>query len=326
MCAITGRELSAIEYGPSFRERYGYPFIALHRADLLNIILEACKKTGLVTLLTDHRVESIEDVGECIQVRCENGNTYQAEIVIGADGVKSKTRDLIVQDKPVFSGDVAYRGTIPTEEITKYVDVKIDEKLTWIGPHIHLVQYSLRNEELFNQVANFRSFQYREGLEDSTDWGTPEELDERYSICCESVRKAITFMSREIRWPMYDRAPIERWTKGRLALLGDAAHAMVPYLAQGAVQTLEDVDSLVEKFRVYGDDYQTAFAAYEKDRVPRATKVQRDARTMGKIKHTNDPLAIMLRDYILTERSATDYKITDWLYSPQDYKVYANDI
>ena len=319
MCAITGRELSAIDYGSAFVEKFGYRYALMHRADLLGALVDACQETGLVTMLTNHKVESIENDGDTVFVTCENGLTYESEVVIGADGVRSKTRELITGpwDEPVFSDYVAYRGTIALEEIAKDVNIKEDEKLTWIGPNIHLVQYALRRKEIFNQVAVFKTAKYRKGLENDDSWGTPEELDERFSTSCETVRRAVTFMQRQRRWPMFDRNPINNWTKGRITLLGDAAHAMVQYLAQGACQSFEDADSLVEKFQHFGSNYEQALQAYQAERIPRATKVQGMARKMGDIIHAEDSTSILMRDYIMENRRSDDYSLMEYLYSPQ---------
>jgi len=319
MCAITGRELSAIEYGDKFVKKFGYQYALMHRADLLSALVEACKDTGLVTMLTNHKVESIENDGDRVFVTCTNGLSYESEVVIGADGVKSKTREIIAgsEDEPVFSDYVAYRGTVPIEEIARDVNIKEDEKLTWIGPNIHLVQYALRRKEIFNQVAVFKTSKYQKGNENNDKWGTPEELDERFSTSCETVRRAVTFMHRQRRWPMFDRNPIYNWTQGRITLLGDAAHAMVQYLAQGACQSFEDADSIVEKFQMFGDNYEKALQAYQEERIPRATKVQGMARKMGDIIHAEDPTTILMRDYIMENRKPDDYSLMEYLYSPQ---------
>ncbi|ALS25428.1 FAD-dependent monooxygenase [Paenibacillus naphthalenovorans] len=309
MDAFTGKELSALSLGEAFLERYGYPYIVLHRSDLHKALLDACRANDQITLVNNQVVQSAENVGEKVRVTCSDGTTYLSGAVIGADGLWSNTRKLFSPDKPVCSQYVAYRGAIPMSEITPSAD--LDDVIMWIGPNLHLVQYPVRRKELYNQVVVFKSFRYKE---DSDDWGTPEELDEHFGTCCEPVRHAVTFIQRQRRWPMYDREPIGNWTAGRITLLGDAAHPMLQYLAQGGCQALEDVACLTESLRKYGNDTEKAFLAYQEERIPRTAEVQRSARLWGEFLHTGDAMAILLRNRILAGRSADDFSVSDWLY------------
>ena len=136
-------------------------------------------------------------------------------------------------------------------------------------------------------------------------------MDEVFAGSCETVKKALSFISRQKRWPMFDREPIENWTKGRVTLLGDAGHAMLQYLAQGGCQAIEDAEYLTEMLNKYGDDYETAFEEYQKVRIPRSSFVQRSARKWGDIIHAEDPTIILLRDTIFANRTDTDYKFVD---------------
>jgi 2-polyprenyl-6-methoxyphenol hydroxylase-like FAD-dependent oxidoreductase len=315
MNAMNGKELSSLDFGKAFKDRYGYPYAVMHRSDLLDTLVHACQANELITLLTNHKAVSVENQGERVAVLCENGLSYLGEAVIGADGLWSKTRQLFSNDSPICSQYVAYRGAVPLAEITATVDVSLDDKLTWVGPHVHLVQYPLRRKDLFNQVAVFRSPKYRAGMAESDDWGTPEELDEMFSQCHPTVRKAVTYMQRGRRWPMYDREPINNWTAGRITLLGDAAHPMLQYLAQGACQAIEDGACLAQKLGLYASDVEKALLAYQEERIPRTASVQRGARTWGEIKHTVDPVTTLLRDTLLAQRRSDDYSAVDWLYS-----------
>lgn len=308
MDAITGQELTALDLGGAFLRRYGYPYIVTHRSDLLDALLAACRSHDLITLLNNKEALSVEDLGDRARVSCRDGSVYTADAVIGADGLWSRTRKLFVEDKAVCSHYVAYRGTIPISEIP---EANLDDVVCWIGPNLHLVQYPVRRKELYNQVVVFRSYQYKE---DSDDWGTTAELDERFSVCCPSVLNAVSFIHRQRRWPLYDRQPIHTWTEGRIALLGDSGHPMLQYLAQGACQALEDAFVLGEKLEAHGSQIQQAFMAYQQERAPRAAKVQQTARVFGDILHTEDNTAILLRNAILSQRKTDDYSVVDWLY------------
>ncbi|GAB7055581.1 MULTISPECIES: FAD-dependent monooxygenase [unclassified Paenibacillus] len=308
MDAITGQEMTALDLGGAFLRRYGYPYIVTHRSDLLDALLAACRSHDLITLLNNKEALSVEDLGDRARVSCRDGSVYTADAVIGADGLWSRTRKLFVEDKAVCSHYVAYRGTIPISEIP---EANLDDVVCWIGPNLHLVQYPVRRKELYNQVVVFRSYQYKE---DSDDWGTTAELDERFSVCCPSVLNAVSFIHRQRRWPLYDRQPIHTWTEGRIALLGDSGHPMLQYLAQGACQALEDAFVLGEKLEAHGSQIQQAFMAYQQERAPRAAKVQQTARVFGDILHTEDNTAILLRNAILSQRKTDDYSVVDWLY------------
>ncbi len=270
-----------------------------------------------VTLHTDHRVTDVEDRGDHVIVRCANGAEYTGQLLVGADGLHSTVRKRIVSDDMVCSGYVAYRGAVPLDAVDRRVS--LDDVVVWMGPGLHLVQYPVRAGEFYNQVAVFRSQEYLEGKK---DWGTPEELDRTYSRMCEAVRVAIPSLQRNNRWPMYDRDPIPSWTKCRITLLGDAAHPMLQYLAQGAGQALLDGAALATSLSGLGNDpwpgerLAAALGDYERARVEFAGRVQSTARVWGDIWHVDTYVATLLRDEVFRSRDIHDYHLVDWLYGP----------
>jgi 3-hydroxybenzoate 6-monooxygenase len=312
MDALSGKELTALELGDAFKQKYRYPYIVLHRADLQQVLYEACKANDKIKILTNQPVAKVEDLGDKARVTLTDGTQYISDAVIGADGLHSKTRELFAKDNTVASQYVAYRGTIPMSEISAQAGTMLDDVIMWIAPHLHLVQYPVRRGELYNQVVVFKSSRYKE---DSDDWGTPEEIEEHFGKCCEAVRHAVTFISRQRRWPMYDREPIENWTSGRVTIIGDAAHPMLQYMAQGGCQALEDVACLTDLLHEYGNAYEKAFIDFQQERIPRSASVQRNARLWGEIIHAKDPIAIFLRNKIMEQRSSQDTTYVDWLYS-----------
>ncbi|OMP65992.1 FAD-dependent monooxygenase [Domibacillus epiphyticus] len=305
----TGEELTALDLGEEFQERYGQPYIVMHRSDLHRVLLEACKKSNKITLLNDQSIQSAEQNESGVFITNQRGETLSAKAVIGADGLKSNMRKLFSDDEPICSEYVAYRGTIPINEISS--DNNLDDVIMWIGPNLHLVQYPVRRGELYNQVVVFKSFEYKEG---SDDWGTPEEMDKRFEGCHPLVVNALSFIQRQIRWPMYDRLPIDNWTNGNITLLGDAAHPMLQYLAQGGCQALEDAACLADELLKNEGDYKSVFQNYQEQRIPRTAKVQTNARTWGEIIHAEDELSILLRNTIFKLREANDFNATDFLY------------
>lgn len=199
------------------------------------------------------------------------------------------------------------------DEIVERGGTDVDDVLMWIGPYLHLVQYPVRSGKLYNQVIVFKSFRYKEG---SDDWGTPDEIEEHFGECCEAVRHAVfSYISGQRRWPMYDRNPMENWSSGRVTLLGDAAHPMLQYLAQGGCQAIEDAAYLTNMLHKHGNNIEQAFLSYKQERFPRSSRVQLTARLWGEIIHANDNISILLRNELLKNRNSDDYSYVDWLYA-----------
>ena len=312
--ALTGAELASLDVGEPFRRRYGAPYVVLHRSDLLTILVEACRAAG-VALTPEAEVSTVTDLGDEVDVWCADGTGYRGSALIAADGLRSRLRQMFSDDVPVEAGYVAYRGTADVSQVPRHSG--LDEVVAWIGPGLHLVQYPLRSGTLYNQVAVFRSRQFAAGQE---DWGTPDELDATFAVCCARVREATGSLWRDRRWPMCDRVPMDNWVSGRIALLGDAAHPMLQYLAQGACQAIEDADVLAATMRRHaagpdGARVPAALAEYARARAPQAARVQRTARLWGDIWHV-DGVAAVLRDELFMRHAPDDYRYTDWLYRP----------
>lgn len=308
----TGEQIASLDLSEPFVERYGYRYCVLHRGDLLDILVTACRANDRITLEPNKAVTRVSSNNDFARVEFADGTSYDCHSVIGADGLWSATRAIVSDDRPVCSAYVAYRGAVPITEVP--VQVHDDAEVIWIGPHKHLVQYPIRGGELYNQVAVFRSDRYRPGMDASTDWGTPDELDEHFGTACEHIRPSVALFKRERRWPMYDRLPIDNWTAGRVTLLGDAAHPMLQYLAQGACQAIEDAHTLARFMAKHGGDAVEAFASYQQERLPRTAQIQRLARAWGQTWHTTDQTIAALRDRVFARDSADHYRDLDWLY------------
>ncbi|GAA5156445.1 FAD-dependent monooxygenase [Amycolatopsis dongchuanensis] len=312
--ALDGAELTSLDLGRDFVDRYGAPYVVIHRSDLLTILHDACQGVG-VELLADHRVDAVELMPGEARVRAGE-REFAADVVLAADGLWSSLRRRVSGDEPVCSGYVAYRGTRPVSEVTGLDSDVLTDVVVHFGPKCHLVQYPLRGGELLNTVAVFASPAYDRG---EAEWGGPEELDAAFEGTCDAVRRGLAWLWRDRRWPMYDRLPVDTWVDARLALTGDAAHPMLQYLAQGACQALEDAHTLAGEVgkQEAGStlDWPAALAAYQHARTPRTARVQSSARVWGELWHC-DGLARLLRNTYLTERRVDDYRWTDWLYQP----------
>jgi 3-hydroxybenzoate 6-monooxygenase len=308
--ALTGEKLTGLTLGNTYRDRYGFPYLVMHRSDLLQILLDACTSEPSITLENNRTVTDVHLDAESVRVDCADGSRYRADVVIGADGLRSRLRRLFVEDEPVCSGYVAYRGTMPIEEVP--TDVEANDVVLWIGPRMHLMQYPVRAGALYNQVAVFHSESFASGRE---QWGTPDELDAVYADTIEPVRRSAASVSRARHWPLYDREPLDSYVRGRVALLGDAAHPMLQVLGQGACQAFEDAVCLADQLAAHPQDVEKALASYEEARLPRTTQCQRTARPWAEIWHLTDPVAIALRNRIFRARADDDYADVDWLYA-----------
>jgi 2-polyprenyl-6-methoxyphenol hydroxylase-like FAD-dependent oxidoreductase len=314
MSAVGGQRLTTLDL-ERVRARYGAPYIVMHRHDLLQVILEHCRAEPTLTLETTRDVTTVEHSADQVTVTCRDGSTYRAEVLIGADGLSSTVRPSVIDDQLQPTGYVAYRGAVPVDAVDRRV--ALDEVVAWMGPGMHLVQYALRRGALYNQVAVFRSDEYRQGRQ---DWGGPEEPDRVFTAACEAVRVALPSLRRDRRWAMQDRLPASRWSRARVTLLGDAAHPMLQYLAQGACQAIEDAAALALELGPLRradawpiQDVQAALRGYEGRRLAQAGRVQRTARVWGEIWHV-DGLAMALRDEAFRLRSPDDLSRVDWLY------------
>jgi salicylate hydroxylase len=306
--ARSGAQVTALDLGAPFRAHFGHPYVVMHRGDLLDVLLAACRADARIDLETSRSVVDVDERGDGVRAVCADGTTYHGTALVAADGLWSRLRKLVHDDgEPVAARYVAYRGTLPVAEL--WEGAGLDDVTLWTAPGLHFVQYPIRGGQLFNQVAVFRSDRYRP---DSDDWGTPDELDARFATGCAAVQAGIARIGRDRRWTMYDREPIANWSRGRLALLGDAAHPMLQYLAQGACQALEDAVVLADALAAH-DDPAAAFTAYRDRRYLRTARVQYSARLFGEIWHAGD-VGATLRDAMLAGRRDDDFAHVEWLY------------
>jgi salicylate hydroxylase len=249
-----------------------------------------------------------------------DGHVEEAEIVIAADGLHSVARRLLVDDQPVNSAYVAYRGAVPID-LVRENDVSDTDVVVYVGPRCHFVQYPLRGGDMFNQVAVFES---PKALAGEPDWGTPDELDAAFDGMCGQIRKGLPLMWRDRWWRMFDRDPLPNWVHGRVALLGDAAHPPLQYMAQGAVMAIEDgwvlathvaAQRAVRTVSGSGVDWDAALAAYNAVRPEHCRRVLTTARAWGELWHL-EGTARLQRNVLLRARDVRDYTFTDWIYGP----------
>jgi salicylate hydroxylase len=304
---ITGRVISRTSRARQV-ELMGIEPATVHRADLLDV-LAAALPDGIATL--GKRCVSVESTGSSAVARFADGTEVEADVIIGADGIHSAVRTaLFGPDAPRFTGKICYRSVIPAAAVRGGVlsDVATDNG-QWLGPHGTIVLYPLRGEELINVVAHYDDDTYRH-----ESWVTEcerAEVLERYAGWNESLLRLFEAGQTWYKWALYDRDPIPAWTSGRVSLLGDAAHPMLPYLGQGACQALEDGAVLANALAASPADPVGALAAYERTRRPRASQVVLTARARGVSNHLPSRWAAMRRDAAIAVRRRVNRRDTD---------------
>ena len=238
MDGITGEEVIRMPVGSAaFRARFrGYPYGVIHRGDLHRVVLEACKLEQGAELIESRKALRYEERGDTVVLHLEGGDSVEGCALIGADGLWSCIREQLLGDgKPRVSGHIAYRAVLPRAEVPD--DLWQNNVVLWAGPKTHLVHYPLRRGELYNLVAVFHSDKYEEGW---SVFGDPEQLRQKFASERPEVQRLLEKINVWKMWVLCDREPVRRWSKGRVALLGDAAHPMLQYLAQGANMAIED--------------------------------------------------------------------------------------
>ena len=247
----------------------------MHRADLVTLLSEALPE-GVVN--TGHKCVDFAQSSHGARVTFENGAVADADVVIAADGIHSALRPFVYPpSKPVFSGSVAYRGVVPRKRLPHWAD---DVWQMWLGKGKHFLTFPLRRGELINFVGFVPADQ--EMKESWSAVGDPDALRAEFSTWHARLQELLAVIDSTFRWALYDRDPLQTWTVGRLTLLGDAAHPMLPHLGQGANQSIEDGMALATVLsRVGSADLSAALVAYEKIRRKRVAEVQLGARQNG---------------------------------------------
>jgi len=311
--AITTDIVTRINLDESFLARFGNPYAVIHRADLHKALLEACAEyPDFITMKTSQKVTTMDDKGDRVVVSTETGEVYEGAALVGADGLWSIVRQKIVGDgKPVVSGHITYRAVLPTSEVPE--ELRAWAMIIWAGEKTHLVQYPMRGGELYNLVAVFHSDKFAEGWD---SYGDPAELHERFAKTCEPVRTLLGKIESWRMWVLCDRPPIRDWSKGNITLLGDAAHPMLQYLAQGANMAIEDAVCLARKIELSNGNPQGAFLAYQQERYLRTARVQLMAKLYGEAYHASNATRD-LRNAVLGARTQKEaMESMAWLYDP----------
>ena len=311
MDALTGEEITRIPLDEAFRTRFRNPYAVVHRGDLHGVFLKACIEHELVELRTSAAVAGYDQDGQTATALLENGERVTGRALIGADGLWSNIRRQLVGDgAPRVSGHTTYRSVIPVEQMLE--DLRWNAATLWAGPKCHIVHYPLSGWKVFNLVVTY----HNDAPEPVA--GMPvgrEEVEKGFEHVSPVARQIIERGSDWKLWVLCDRDPVMDWVDGRVALLGDAAHPMLQYFAQGACMAMEDAVCLSHEMGQGGDAVEQVLTAYQDRRRLRTARVQLQSREIGQ--HVYHPAGAhaALRNAVMSARTPSDwYDQIDWLY------------
>jgi salicylate hydroxylase len=308
--ALNGKEVTRVPTGAPFRDRFKYPYIIIHRIDLHNALLDASRRDPLITLVSDAMVTGFEEHGDYVTVTTEDGRNFQGTALIGADGIRSRTRAQLFNDgDPLPNGFMAFRTIVPMGDVT--AEVQRDIVALWGGPGFHIVHYPLRHGTLFNIVAVFRRSAHSER---GNVAAYRAELEQAYRNAHPTMKALLGMLDLGRRQAVGDRDPIRHWHRGRVVLLGDAAHPTLQSLAQGACMAIEDGQCLADCIAAANGDFGAAFRRYENARAIRTARVTVESRHIWDVYHS-DGINREVYWQMLGERSEDDtFQCLAWLY------------
>lgn len=304
----SGALLQRITLGKSFEQRFGAPYRVCHRADLLSGLLETARAKGGIELNTGTRVMNAEDHAASVRLALEGGNMAEGRALLAADGIRSSLRSAVCGEvAPTPRGVNLYRGLVPLQKVPP--EIEADCVTLWLYPGAHVVHYPVSNWRNFNIVVAVDGTPAEGGWNASAPTA---EVVRSFPRACEDLASILAAPSTWLRWQGADLPVLPRWSSGKMALLGDAAHATLPFLAQGAVMALED--AVVLSREVTKADLPEAFTAYEQQRKPRTARVQEQSRGMSRIYHAAGPLAFARNMTLSLASPGFALSRLEWIY------------
>jgi salicylate hydroxylase len=272
--SVDAHVIARVPTGASFMARFKRPYIVIHRIDLHQILLNACRSQAHIELMSLTDVVGFEDLGTRVRLHTKGKQVVEGGAIIGADGLRSTIRQQMLNEgEPRMIGFVAHRTIVPMSEVP--AGVHRNDVVLWSGPGFHIVHYPLRAGTLFNIVAVFKTSSY---LERGDIASYRAEIEYSYRESHPSMKALLSMMDVTRRWAISDRDPIRHWSRGRVTLLGDAAHPTLQTLAQGACMAIEDAVCLAEFVDQDNGHFASAFRRYEAARFLRTARVQFESR------------------------------------------------
>lgn len=311
MDATSGDDIVSIPLDEPFRQRFGNPYAVVHRADLHGVLLKFCEESPLVDIRTDHAVTGYEQDGTSATVMVQGREPIKGRLLIGAEGLRSPIRGQMIGDgEPRISGHTTYRSVIPTEQMPE--DLRWNAATLWAGPKCHIVHYPLKGWKMFNLVVTYHR-DVKEAIA-----GKPvskAEVAQGFEHIHPRARQIIEHGDNWKLWVLCDRDPISNWVDGRVALLGDSAHPMLQYFAQGACMAMEDAVCLSHCLEHYGENPEDALQKYQAMRKVRTARVQLNSRLIGEFIYHPDDAKAAVRNHVMKSMSADDWhRQLSWLY------------
>lgn len=307
--AQTAEEITRIPLDAPFRAHFGNPYAVVHRAELHQLLLQRCVDSGLVELRTRAQATGYSQDGASVTLHLSDG-AVTGRALIGAEGLRSPIRAQMLADgEPRVSGHTTYRSVIPREAMPE--DLRMNAATLWAGPKCHIVHYPLKGGTVFNLVVTY----HRDALEAvSGKPVTNAEVAEGFEHVHPRARAVIEHGRDWKQWVLCDRDPVSRWTEGRVALLGDAAHPMLQYFAQGACMAMEDGVALAVALDG-AEDVEAALTRYQSMRATRTGRVQMNSRLIGDYIYHPDDARAAVRNEIMQGMSPQDwYDQLTWIY------------
>lgn len=300
MDAQNGRQLGCLPLAQDFEQRYGAPYLTIHRADLHQVLLDAVQSRGATKLQMGHRLLDVQANTQTVQTQwlAADGQTvsHESQAVLGADGINSRVRELIWgPQKLQASGHWAYRRLIARKDLP--LSWQNDEMGLWLGPRLHVVHYPVRDGEWLNVVVLLEAGDAAQ----TTGWDiqrspqqTADDLNHALQGTCSRLQDLVQMSEHWRAWALFDRNPLQSamaMAKGGVALLGDAAHPMLPYLAQGAGMAIEDAQVLALMWQRAELSVEQRLQAFAQARWQRVAKVQARARRNAQVFHASGAVA-----------------------------------
>ena len=309
----TGQTWKLFDLGVESIRLYGFPYFTVYRPDLHSVLADAVRALKRDAIHLDAKCAGFAERGREVVLQLHNGAEAVGDALIGADGVHSVIRQaLFGADKPQFLGVIAWRGVAPIERLPAHMRRPVGTN--WVGPGGHVVHYPLRAGRLMNFVGIIERSDWQ--IESWTVRGTKEECSNDLRGWNADVHALIGAIDVPYKWALMGRDPMDCWTRGRITLLGDACHPMLPLLAQGAVMAIEDGVVLGRCFEKYGDDVETALSRYEEVRRERANRAVRGSAENAKRFH-NQTLSDRAAAEAYIDREWNESRVKDryeWLF------------
>ena len=308
--ARDGAVLGELPLGTTFANRFGTTYQVVHRADLLAALVEVAESSPRINLRTGSRVSCYRANDGGMTALLEDGGEQDADVLIGADGIRSRIRAQLLDDgPPVFAGHVLYRALVDIEAVPS--DVDTTSVNLWLHEGGHVVHYPVSGGRKFNIVAAVNENWHSEGWSEPSDGAI---LGMRFAAVAEELSEVLALPGEWLRWAGADREPVGQWGRGPVTLIGDAAHPTLPYLASGAVMALEDAVILGQEVERSPANLPAALQAYEKARQPRTARIVRSSHRLAGIYHAGPPLSFFRDVFIRMTSGRRGLERMAWLY------------